>query len=125
MPHVIKDDINTGKLEPIIQVNCSNRGLTALPSHLPNNTKILLLQDNDIFDLSPLRDNTDYSTVHDLYLDGNHIKSIGGLEGTEWFTRFRILSLCGNELTQVNRQNFAIKLLRDKYSLFCSCPLTL
>lgn len=102
MPHVIKDDINTGKLEPIIQVNCSSRGLTALPPRLPNNTKILLLQDNDIVDLSPLKDNPNYTTVHDLYLDDNHVRSIEGLEGTEWFTRFRILSLSGNELTQVS-----------------------
>lgn len=101
MPHVIKDDINTGKLEPIIQVNCSKRGLTELPPHLPNSTKILLLQDNNIADLSPLKDNLEYSTVHDLYLDDNHIRSIEGLEGSEWFTRFRILSLNGNELTQV------------------------
>lgn len=106
MPHVIKDDINTGKLEPIIQVNCSNRELTELPPHLPNNTKILILQDNHIANLSKLRDNPDYSTVHDLYLDGNAVESIEGLEGTEWFTRFRILSLIGNRLTQVIN-NFA------------------
>lgn len=106
MIHVIKDDINTGKLEPIIQVNCSKRSLTKLPPHLPNSTKILLLQDNYIVDLSPLKDNSDYNTVHDIYLDGNLVRSIEGLEGSEWFQRFRILSLRGNELTQVSKLLF-------------------
>lgn len=101
MPHVVKDYIHTGRLEPIIQVNCSRRNLVELPSKLPNRTKILLLQDNFITDLSPLRDNPNYSTVHDIYLDDNQIRSIEGLEGTEWFVRFRILSLRGNELTQL------------------------
>lgn len=46
--------------------------------------------------------NPQYKRIADLYLDNNSIPSVKELEGSEWFTTFRVLSLRGNSLKQVN-----------------------
>lgn len=94
-------DINTEELQPIISVNCSGRDLDQLPTNLPAYTKILILKENNIEDLTPLLTNVAYKTVQDLYLDNNRVKSIEELEGSYWLRNFRVLSLSGNELSQV------------------------
>lgn len=101
MPNIVTD-LKTENLQAIIAVNCSAQDLTELPKRLPINTKILLLNENAIQDLSPLKNNPYYRTVQDLYLDDNQIKSIEGLEGSYWFNHFRVLSLSGNQVSQVN-----------------------
>lgn len=42
-----------------------------------------------------------YKTLADLYLDNNSISAVKELEGTEWFSNFRVLSLRGNLLKQI------------------------
>lgn len=45
--------------------------------------------------------NPHYQKLADLYLDNNSISTVKELEGSEWFTSFRVLSLRGNLLKQV------------------------
>lgn len=46
--------------------------------------------------------NPRYSKLADLYLDNNSLPTVKEIEGAEWFTTFRVLSLRGNMLKQVN-----------------------
>ncbi|XP_058804541.1 protein singed wings 2 isoform X2 [Phymastichus coffea] len=80
-------------------VNCSHRGFTDMPSFLPANTTTLHLEGNKITDLAPLKSNSVYKSLLDLYLDDNMIESIMMLDGSYWLERFRLLSLRGNKLT--------------------------
>ncbi|XP_017778669.1 PREDICTED: protein singed wings 2 [Nicrophorus vespilloides] len=89
------------RLQRVVEANCSNRGIDELPLLLPNFTKILRVDRNGISDLSPLITNKVYEGVLDLYLDHNEVESIEELEGTHWFSNFRVLSLNGNKLTQL------------------------
>jgi Leucine-rich repeat (LRR) protein len=88
-------------LEPIIEVNCSYRGLTELPLDLPPKTKIIRLEGNEIEDLKLLKQDPIYRKALDLYLDNNKVKSIEELEGSYWLRHFRVFSLSGNRLTEV------------------------
>ncbi|GBP47719.1 Protein singed wings 2 [Eumeta japonica] len=45
--------------------------------------------------------NPQYKQLVDLYLDNNSIPSVKELEGSEWFSKFRVLSLRGNMLRQI------------------------
>lgn len=94
-------DPSNFELEPIIEVNCTDRNLIELPSILPAKTKILMLAKNGISNLDQLITNPIYSGIHDLYLDNNLISSIRELEGAFWFSHFRVLSLKNNLLKQV------------------------
>ncbi|XP_011498518.1 PREDICTED: protein singed wings 2 [Ceratosolen solmsi marchali] len=80
-------------------VNCSHRGLTNMPSSLPTDTTTLHLEGNEISDLAPLKFNSQYKRVLDLYLDNNNVESVNLLDGTYWLEQFRLLSLRGNKLT--------------------------
>ncbi|XP_026492264.2 protein singed wings 2 isoform X2 [Vanessa tameamea] len=58
----------------------------------------------DIIRLSSIRQlvqNPQYQKLVDLYLDNNSIQTVKELEGSEWFTTFRVLSLRGNMLKQI------------------------
>ncbi|XP_015605389.1 protein singed wings 2 isoform X2 [Cephus cinctus] len=82
-------------------VNCSNRGITEMPTFLPANTTTLHLSGNNIADLTPLITNPVYKGVIDIYLDNNLIESIACLEGSYWLDHFRVLSLRGNRLSDL------------------------
>ncbi|KAK4874428.1 hypothetical protein RN001_013788 [Aquatica leii] len=97
---VVRDPSNF-KLEPIIEVNCSARNFIDFPSVLPEKTKILLLDRNNIQSLTPLISNPIYKDIQDLNLDNNFIDSIEDLEGSYWFLHFRSLSLRNNQLLQL------------------------
>ncbi|KAF2897410.1 hypothetical protein ILUMI_08764 [Ignelater luminosus] len=100
LPDVVRDPSNF-KLVPIIEVNCSDRGLTELPPIIPTQTKILTLERNSIENLDPLIFNALYRGIQDLYLDSNYIDSIEELEGSYWLSHFRVLSLRNNKLTHL------------------------
>ncbi|XP_033219870.1 protein singed wings 2 [Belonocnema kinseyi] len=89
------------QLKAFVSVNCSNRGLTEMPSFLPANTTVLQLSENKITDLSPLATNAVYRFVQDLYLDHNLVESISLLDGTHWLENFRLLNLRNNKLTDL------------------------
>ncbi|CAG9786675.1 unnamed protein product [Diatraea saccharalis] len=58
----------------------------------------------DIIRISSIRSivqNPQYKKLADLYLDNNSIPTVKELEGSEWFTTFRVLSLKGNMLKQI------------------------
>lgn len=92
----------TGVLDPIIEVNCSNKLLDAFPLVIPIRTKILILDKNNIDNLEPLVKNGYYKGVLDVYLNYNNVKSIDRLEGSYFSTHFRVLSLIGNHITTVS-----------------------
>ncbi|XP_031354438.1 protein singed wings 2 isoform X2 [Photinus pyralis] len=100
MSDVVRDPHNF-ELEPIIEVNCSNKNFLEFPPTLPNKTKTLALDKNQIRSLMPLVTNPLYKDVQDLDLDNNFIDSIEDLEGSYWFSHFRVLSLRNNQLVQV------------------------
>ncbi|KAF7278660.1 hypothetical protein GWI33_008110 [Rhynchophorus ferrugineus] len=93
-------DMNTGVLEPIIEVNCSYRGFRTLPTKFPVKTKIIHLEGNEIDDLTILETDP-YRTVLDVYLDNNKLTNINILEGSYWLTHFRVFSLSNNKITEL------------------------
>lgn len=102
--------LNSTRLEPMILVNCSGRGLRQLPSKIPPETMMIHLENNDISNVEPLKSNKLYRSVVDIFLDNNSITGIEELEGTYWFHNFRVLSLSGNKLTEVvDKQIIIIK----------------
>lgn len=100
MPNIVQH-LETNELKPIIEVNCANKSLKALPTIIPKYTRILRLERNEITDLKELLENPLYRRVEDLYLDFNLIGNIDNLEGSHFLSHFRVLSLIGNGLTQV------------------------
>ncbi|XP_072384796.1 protein singed wings 2 [Diabrotica undecimpunctata] len=86
---------------PIIMVNCSGRGLTELPSHLPHDTRILHLEHNKISNIKSLKTDPAFKQLWDLYLDNNTIESVSYLEGSYWLSHFRVFSLKGNRLAKL------------------------
>ncbi|XP_041979354.1 protein singed wings 2 [Aricia agestis] len=99
MTHVVSDA--AGTVIPLITVDCARRRLTEPPAALPPNSTTLRLEGNKISTIRHLVQNPQYRRLMDLYLDNNTIHSIKELEGTEWFTTFRVLSLRGNLLKQI------------------------
>ncbi|CAL7940510.1 unnamed protein product [Xylocopa violacea] len=121
------------QLMAFTSVNCSHRGLTEMPSFLPANTTTLHLSGNKIRDLKPLTTNPVYKGVIDVYLDDNMIKSIVQLEGSSWVDRFRVLSLRGNNLTDLPTYAFenvlqhngnAVSLFLGRNPWRCDCLFT-
>lgn len=110
-------------LIPVITVNCSNQRLKEMPSVLPVNTTTLLLQRNNISNLLPLTHNKVYANIADIYLDENQVTSIDNLEGAQWLKMFRVLSLRGNKLKEVEMKfiivlNYIIKTILTIYDYF-------
>ncbi|XP_058804543.1 protein singed wings 2 isoform X4 [Phymastichus coffea] len=66
---------------------------------LKNRPLLPVMQFKQITDLAPLKSNSVYKSLLDLYLDDNMIESIMMLDGSYWLERFRLLSLRGNKLT--------------------------
>lgn len=89
------------QLMAFASVNCSYRDLTEMPNFLPANTTTLRLIGNKIKDLTPLVRNPVYKQVLDLYLDENVVESIAQLDGSYWLDHFRLLSLRGNQLSDL------------------------
>ncbi|XP_017489317.1 PREDICTED: protein singed wings 2 isoform X2 [Rhagoletis zephyria] len=86
---------------PLYTINCSNLEFQAMPNYIPENTTTVYLNDNEITDVLPLRNNPTYRHVVDVHLDNNRIESIDVLEGGYWFEHFRLLSLRGNKLQKM------------------------
>ncbi|KAF4523876.1 hypothetical protein B566_EDAN010194 [Ephemera danica] len=128
-----EDEEQHGELISVIVVNCSARGLYRLPPYLPANTTTLLLSKNMISDVRPLANNRHYKRVQDVFLDHNQVRSIAALEGSEWLSSFRVLSLRGNQLSQLptyaldhafqkNRKLAQLYLGNNQWS--CDCMFT-
>lgn len=101
LPKVILTNIDSNDLEPVIEVNCSNRGLVSVPENLLEKTRIIHLEDNEIENLHLLKKNSVYKKVFEIYLDKNKIKSIDELEGSYFLKHFRVFSLKGNKLSEI------------------------
>ncbi|CAH0751388.1 unnamed protein product [Diatraea saccharalis] len=99
MTHVVSD--TAGLIIPLITVNCSGRKLDSPPLALPPSVTTLRLEDNKISSIRSIVQNPQYKKLADLYLDNNSIPTVKELEGSEWFTTFRVLSLKGNMLKQI------------------------
>ncbi|XP_028170266.1 protein singed wings 2-like [Ostrinia furnacalis] len=99
MTHVVSDA--AGAVIPLITVNCASKQLAAPPASLPPNTTTLRLEGNKINTIRSIVQNPQYRKLADLVLDNNSISAVKELEGSEWFTTFRVLSLRGNLLKQV------------------------
>ncbi|CAH2096282.1 unnamed protein product [Euphydryas editha] len=99
MTHVVSD--SEGTVIPLITVDCSKRNLEHPPTSLPPSTTTLRLEGNKLNSIRQLVQNPQYEKLVDLYLDNNSIETVKELEGSEWFTTFRVLSLRGNILKQI------------------------
>ncbi|KAL0838916.1 hypothetical protein ABMA28_016929 [Loxostege sticticalis] len=99
MTHVVSDA--AGAVIPLITVNCAGKELDGPPGTLPPNTTTLRLEGNKINAIRSIVQNPQYKKLADLYLDNNSISAVKELEGSEWFTTFRVLSLRGNFLKQI------------------------
>ncbi|KFB48210.1 AGAP005417-PA-like protein [Anopheles sinensis] len=87
--------------DPMIMVNCSDRGFYQLPQYLPGNTTVLHIAHNKLQSVDSLTTNEHYRSVQDIYMDDNRLTSIDILEDTIWLDNFRILSLRGNRLNRI------------------------
>ncbi|XP_049873374.1 protein singed wings 2 [Pectinophora gossypiella] len=99
MTHVVAD--RAGAVIPLITVDCAGRGLGEPPQTLPPRTTTLRLEGNKISTIRGIIQNPHYQKLADLYLDNNSISAVKELDGSEWFTAFRVLSLRGNLLKQI------------------------
>lgn len=99
MTHVVSDP--RGAIIPLITVDCSDKQLTAAPASLPPSVTTLRLEGNKIDTIRSIVQNSHYKRLADLYLDNNSIAAVKELEGSEWFSTFRVLSLRGNYLKQI------------------------
>ncbi|KAJ2949081.1 hypothetical protein O0L34_g6021 [Tuta absoluta] len=99
MTHVVSD--RAGGIIPLITVNCSALGLSEPPETLPPSTTTLRLEGNKILSIRSIIQNSHYRKLKDLYLDNNSLASVKELDGSDWFTTFRVLSLRGNMLRQI------------------------
>ncbi|XP_037868532.1 uncharacterized protein LOC101744481 isoform X4 [Bombyx mori] len=103
--------------------DCSDGGLDWLAMEEPNGTTKSRITDYydlvcyqklyrgkplhkvmDIIKIDTIRSivqNSHYKRLADLYLDNNSIAAVKELEGSEWFSTFRVLSLRGNYLKQI------------------------
>ncbi|XP_026327645.1 protein singed wings 2 [Hyposmocoma kahamanoa] len=99
MTNVVAD--RNGGLIPIITVDCKSKQLEEPPATLPPGTTTLRLEGNKINTIRSIIQNPHYQKLADLYLDNNSISTVKELEGSEWFTSFRVLSLKGNLLKQI------------------------
>ncbi|XP_037941448.1 protein singed wings 2-like, partial [Teleopsis dalmanni] len=119
---------------PLYTVNCSNLNFQRLPAYIPANTTMLFLNNNQITDVLPLRNNVNYRHVVDVHLDNNLVESIDVLEGGYWLEHFRLLSLRGNKLRKlpVYALDNALEdnananlLLLSMNPWFCSCKFAM
>ncbi|CAK1556344.1 unnamed protein product [Leptosia nina] len=99
MTHVVTD--RAGGIIPLITVDCANKRLISPPTTLPPSATTLRLEGNKLNSIRPLVQEPQYRKLMDLYLDNNSIHAVKELEGSEWFTTFRVLSLRGNFLKQI------------------------
>ncbi|XP_034832299.1 protein singed wings 2 [Maniola hyperantus] len=99
MTHVVSD--TKGAIIPLITVNCTNKQLKDPPASLPPSTTTLRLEGNKLTSIRQLVQYPQYQSLMDLYLDNNSIQSVKELEGSEWFSTFRVMSLRGNSLKQI------------------------
>ncbi|XP_045516866.1 protein singed wings 2 isoform X1 [Pieris brassicae] len=99
MTHVVTD--RAGGIIPLITVGCANKKLTVPPTTLPPSATTLRLEGNKLNTIRSLVQEPQYRKLMDLYLDNNSIPAVKELEGSEWFTTFRVLSLRGNFLKQI------------------------
>lgn len=100
---VVSIQIGSNEYEPIYEVDCSGKNLTAMPENIPKYTRVLHLEDNRITNVAPLRYHPYYRNIWQLHLDNNQIYSIEILEGSYWLSHFRLLSLRGNKLRKVRQ----------------------
>ncbi|XP_050682141.1 protein singed wings 2 isoform X2 [Leptidea sinapis] len=99
MTHVVSN--RAGVIIPMITADCAKKNLETAPESLPPSTTTLRLEGNKLSSIRLIVQNPQYSKLMDLYLDNNKIHAVKELEGSEWFTTFRVLSLRGNLLKQI------------------------
>ncbi|CAG9561931.1 unnamed protein product [Danaus chrysippus] len=99
MTHVVSD--SKGAIIPLITVDCSRKQLDNPPLTLPPSTTTLRLEGNKINSIRQLAQGPQYKKLMNLFLDNNSIQSVKELEGSEFFSTFRVLSLKGNMLKQI------------------------
>ncbi|KAL1132518.1 hypothetical protein AAG570_010473 [Ranatra chinensis] len=120
-------------LIPVTTVNCSYLHLENIPAEIPSNTTILLLNNNNISDLSPIVTNSRYHQVADIYLDNNLVENVDILEGAAWLNNFRVLSFKANNIKALptyafdnafEKNNHAVKVYFGNNPWTCDCTFT-
>ncbi|XP_047504175.1 protein halfway [Pieris napi] len=86
----------------VVAVDCSQRGLTQLPTGLPNNTVNLNVSYNNITSLQAIADDASYDHLRWLIADHNDIGSIVELEGSKFIDNFRLFSITHNKLRSIH-----------------------
>jgi Leucine-rich repeat (LRR) protein len=102
--HMQYSNIEENKKDHLIfisDVDCSNSGLTNLPTKLPENTYYLNITNNSISSLSALVTNDYYLNIKSLFADDNLITSIVDLEGSKFLENFTVLSLKNNKIKDI------------------------
>ncbi|GFT16556.1 protein toll [Trichonephila clavipes] len=108
-------------------VNCSYHKLSDLPSLIPNNTKVLLFQENILVNMSAFNSDM-WQNLTDLFLDRNQINSLDYWNIPVNLTN---ISLNGNNISHLpssimnfisSSQEFAISLSDNPFD--CNCSAT-
>ncbi|XP_045464504.1 protein halfway isoform X2 [Harmonia axyridis] len=98
-----------------IDVNCSNRGLTQMPTPLPPNTIVLNITNNNITSIEAVNNDASYIHLRELYADNNQITSVLPLEGSKFISNFVTLSLRNNKIESLPPYMFSIAFDRNYF----------
>ncbi|XP_038220635.1 protein halfway [Zerene cesonia] len=91
----------------VVGVDCSQRGLTEMPTNLPNNTVNLNVSYNNITSLQAISDDSTYDHLRWLVADYNDITSLVELEGSKFIDNFGLFSITNNKLHSIHPYVFS------------------
>ncbi|CAG0883733.1 unnamed protein product [Darwinula stevensoni] len=120
VPRIIP--LSNGTLMPLVYVNCSHRGLQQFPNKLPDYAVTLHMEHNLLTRFDGMKDIQNFTQLVNLYMDYNQIEEVEHLEGTSFAENFRLLSLKGNRLKQIQTHVLRSILLHNinAHSLYLS-----
>lgn len=87
-----------------LTVNCTSRGLSTIPQVLPYDTKVVILESNQITELQ-FNETSNWNNVLYLFLNNNTIENLAGFisdQGSEILKNLVLLHLESNRLRSIN-----------------------
>uniref|UniRef100_A0A1A9ZLN7 Protein halfway n=1 Tax=Glossina pallidipes TaxID=7398 RepID=A0A1A9ZLN7_GLOPL len=100
--HMIRTgDPSKPEVKIFCRVDCSNLGLTELPSKLPLNTFYFDITNNNANIGKHFHNNPTYQSIAKLFADNNRIESMHDLEGTKFMDHFQEIHLRNNAISRL------------------------
>uniref|UniRef100_A0A1A9X021 Vacuolar protein sorting-associated protein 18 homolog n=1 Tax=Glossina brevipalpis TaxID=37001 RepID=A0A1A9X021_9MUSC len=100
--HMIRTgDPSKPEVKIFCRVDCSNLGLTELPTKLPLNTFYFDITNNNANIGKHFHNNPTYQSIAKLFADNNRIESMHDLEGTKFMDHFQEIHLRNNAISRI------------------------